>query len=763
MLTLEVITMMRQRVDFRRVLSLRQLIFVMLIAMGMMVVGAVRADDAATTAPAAGTDATATQAGPTNLQQSVKDFWFYGKVARYDLANIEGQKILSSGAQPREVLEAFEKMLDSQTTALNRQKDNLDEWMLRWANLDAMKDITAKIQDVLNQGYLTRKSDPDFIKHEIERLSVNQRAYQSAMKNLRQSGELAIPFMLDYLRDPSKAQYQAAIRLGMRDLGKYGLNALVAATYSTDGDVLVAVIDVLGDIGYDSAVPYLARVANDSSLPGGAHDAANKALARLNITAPTSVADSFYSLAEKQYYGSSSIASDTRNPMAFVWYWDSKTGLSKTDVPHTIFNDVMAMRQTEASLKAGASQSNALSLWLTANYKRQISLKEGEKDATRPANYPDANYWGVTAGASYLNDALARALKDRDSGVAMVVIGSLQQIVGQSNMLTGSGNEPLVDAMAFPDRLVRFEAAFALAAALPQKAFTGQERVVPLLGEALSQTGQSSVVVIMPNQEALNALVDGLKTNGIGAVGATTSEAAIDQANNMTSIDAFIISDDMSAAEVDKLFSLGGSNPKLKGAAKIIMVKTEASPYMQRAISDPIMSVTLAKDAAGLKIAIPEAMKRAGTLNLNTDVGTKYALRSGALLEKLAISRGQVLDISAAKVSLLSALNDARPEVVKLAGQTLGLINDKDAQSALLGKASDDKTADDVKISLYGSLATSAKFYGNQLDEPGVKTLSGIVESAQNLDVRSAAAEARGALNLPAEQAKSLVIGQSKN
>ncbi len=57
----------------------------------------------------------------------------------------------------------------------------------------------------------------------------------------------------------------------------------------------------------------------------------------------------------------------------------------------------------------------------------------------------------------------------------------------------------------------------------------------------------------------------------------------------------------------------------------------------------------------------------------------------------------------------------------------------------------------------------NAKFFGNQLEEPGVKMLSGTVESAANLDVRSAAAEARGALNLPADQAKSLVIGQSKN
>jgi hypothetical protein len=698
-----------------------------------------------------------------DLKTSVRDFWHYGKVARYDLANAEGQKILASGAQPVQILEAFEAVV-AEPEQFGMPKDNLDEWMLRWAALDAMKDVTAKLQAMLNEGYLTRKSNPDFIKHEIERLSVNERARARAMVNLRQSGELAVPFMLDYLKDPAKSQFHAEIRVAMRGLGKYGLSPMVAATFSTDADTLIPVVTALGELGYDSAVPYLARVEADPALPASAHDAASKALARLNQTAPVSVSDAFYALAEKQFYGNSSIASDTRNPMAFVWYWDATKGLYKVDVPHAIFNDIMTMRQTESSLKASQQESNALSLWLSANYKRQTSLKEGEKDATRPENYPDANYWGVTAGAQYLNDALSRALRDRDSADALAEIASLQQIVGESNMMAGASGAPLIEAMAYPDRLVRFEAAFAIAGALPQKSFTGQERVVPLLAEALAQTGQMSVVVAAPSQDTVNALVDGLKKDaGMAAVGATSAEAAIAAANALTAVDAIIISEDMAGAEVDKLIALAITNPKLQGAVKLIMVKTNASPYVERAINDPMLSTTQAADPAGLKAALPEAMKKAGTLTLNPDLGTKYAMRSAELLKRLAISRGQVLDITAAKTALLAALDDARPELVKLAGQTLALVNDKDAQAALLVKASDEKTADDAKISLYNSLATNAKFFGNLLDEPGVKTLSTTVESAQNLEVRSAAAEARGALNLPADQAKSLVIGQSKN
>jgi len=44
----------------------------------------------------------------------------------------------------------------------------------------------------------------------------------------------------------------------------------------------------------------------------------------------------------------------------------------------------------------------------------------------------------------------------------------------------------------------------------------------------------------------------------------------------------------------------------------------------------------------------------------------------------------------------------------------LGWLDSREAQVGLLTIAADDKTADDVKISLYKSLATNAKQWGNR-------------------------------------------------
>ncbi len=66
-----------------------------------------------------------------------------------------------------------------------------------------------------------------------------------------------------------------------------------------------------------------------------------------------------------------------------------------------------------------------------------------------------------------------------------------------------------------------------------------------------------------------------------------------------------------------------------------------------------------------------------------------------------------------------------------------------------------------MKIALFKALATNAKNKngGNLLDPEAVAIVQKSVASATSLEVRSAAAEARGALNLPVDEAKTLIMG----
>jgi len=88
------------------------------------------------------------------------------------------------------------------------------------------------------------------------------------------------------------------------------------------------------------------------------------------------------------------------------------------------------------------------------------------------------------------------------------------------------------------------------------------------------------------------------------------------------------------------------------------------------------------------------------------------------------------------------------------------LISAKEDQAAVAGKALDEKAPDDLKVATFKALAKSAKQWGNQLDANMTDAVQKVVETSQNPAVRAAAAEAQGALNLPAERAKNLIIQQ---
>ncbi len=702
-------------------------------------------------------DAAKAPAGDPALRESVETFWHYGKIARYDLAAEEAKKIIAKGSEPTALLDTFEKVAVA-------RKDNLEQWMLRWQGVDALRDPVTQLISIQTQAHRARRSDPKYIERNLRMMAEGDRPRVIALGRLRETGELAAPTLINYLKDPNKREFHGFARQVLRELGRSALGPLVAATETKDNDLLVQVVGALGDLGYDSVVPYLTRIANGKQASESARQAAANALATIGAGPATALnaADQFYDLAEKFYYRKASIVADNREPSAYVWYWDESNGLTKKDVPAAIFNDIMAMRSAEYALKIGGGKGDALSLWLAADYKREADLPTGATDATRAENEPAAHFYGVSAGTQYLNAVLTRASKDHESGVAIRAVKSLQEIVGQSNLFNGAESQPLLDALAFPDRQVRYEAALALAGALPQKPFAGQEQVVPLLAEALGQTGTANALLLMPSQDQVNSMSQALKGIGYGTVGATTAETAVAAAAGKPSIDVVIISEESDPKQIDQLMRLLSGTARLNRVAKVVVTKNVASSWTQAAASDPLLTATQATDGAGLKPVLDKARMDSGTLPIDDATATKYALRSAEMLSKLAITRGQVLDLNVAEGTVLGALEDSRPEVVKAVGNVAGLYGSKTAQDTLANKALDEKTSDELKVSLFKSLAVSAKFNGNHLDAGAVSGLVKLVTEGKNAEVRSAAAEAMGALNLPSDQARTLIVNQSK-
>jgi hypothetical protein len=129
----------------------------------------------------------------------------------------------------------------------------------------------------------------------------------------------------------------------------------------------------------------------------------------------------------------------------------------------------------------------------------------------------------------------------------------------------------------------------------------------------------------------------------------------------------------------------------------------------------------------------------------------------------LAVTGNTILNPGAGESGLLVALDGSRPELVGAVGNVLARLPSATAQQGLAQHALSDQTPADVRGSLFESLTQSAKQYGNLLEGAQVKLLEQEAVEIKDADLRSAAAEARGALNLPTDQARDLILSQSGN
>jgi len=625
----------------------------------------------------------------------------------------------------------------------------------------------------LNEVRTKTVRDPGNIDKNIDNLvGPNERMRLEATNRLIQAGEVAVPQMVNRLRDTKYQTQHAAILKVLRQMGSAAINPLLAVTESHEELLLIQVSRLLLEMNFTADVlPYIARAVEDPKTQQVTRGRLVAVLAMAQQPVKELKAgDLFYNLAERFYYNTSAVRPDVREANARVWSWSDGSGLSFKECPREIFSDIMAIRSAETALRYNTTK-DATSLWLSANNKRAVDF--GANPPTGPYADLDPHYWNVRLGARYLNEVLRRAMNDGDAQgilstaqrsthtmIAMRAIKSLAEIVGQSNM---EGTQ-LLDAMRYSDRQVRYEAALAIAGGLPQRPFPGQERVVLLLAEALAQTGTSGVLIFANTPAEVTAAATALKDK-YKTAGGTSAAQVIAESAQLPSIDAMLISEDVNPQELTRLFATASESPRLDRAARIIMVKASSSSWFRSGATDTRLSATLATPGTPAELAksIEEGKTRAGGIPLDEKGATEYALRAAGVLEKLAISRGQVLDISVAEPTLLAGLLDARPELAKAAARVVALLDSQRSQTALCDRAIEEKTPDDVKVSMYKGLASSAKFFGNRLDSPRIDNLRKATTAEKAPEVKAAAAEALGALNLNVEQVKPLILDRPGN
>ncbi|NLH40312.1 MAG: hypothetical protein GX448_00590 [Planctomycetes bacterium] len=576
-----------------------------------------------------------------SLADNWNDFLHYTKIGRLDLAKAYAKAVLQSNPDPAELFKLVEDNQQGYQVAMKAAENAHD---------DELASLTKEVLAVVDQGRFLRRTEPALIVEEIKRLSTTVRGKMIGTRRLQDAGEYAVPFMIDAMteaiRNPAYEVKLADLIEVLPKIGRPAIRPLTAALQTDNPQLKAEIVRALGRIGYPQSLPYLKLIA-ETSESMELRSLAAESIRLIDPRAAGGVASAlFYQLGERYYYHDESLAPPTDVNFANVWFWDGQTGrLVRTPVDQAYFHELMAMRCCEWSLRADDQFGMAIGLWLASFFKAEstgIAMPEYFGD-----NHATASVYATTAGPEYLHQALARAVNDRNAAVALGAVEALATTAGEKSLMYTLGpSQPLLQALSFQDRAVRYSAAIAIGNAGPRQEFVESRIVVQNLSEALARSGRQAV-----------------------SIGPWSDELA-----------------------------------------------------------------------------------------------DSYALRSVQAMYKLAISRNPVIDLMQALPALTAATKDTQQQIRVLACQTLAYLNSPNAQRAIADMAMDAGQEMPVKVAAFDALAGSAKLYGNLLPDAAVTAMYALIQSTDtDAAIRAAAAAAFGALNLPSQKVKDLILDQAKS
>jgi HEAT repeat protein len=419
------------------------------------------------------------------LAENWNDFLHYTKIGRFDLAKGYAKAVLQSNPDPAELFKLVEN---------NRQGYDLAMRAAETAHDDELAQLSQQLLGVIDQGRFLRRTEPKLIVEDIRRLSTTPRGKMMAIRRLKEAGEYAVPYLLnlmgDAIRDPSIETRLSDMIEALPQIGRPAIRPLTAALQMQDAQLKAEVVRALGRIGYPQTLPYLKYQVEKAEST----DIRALAAASIQQIDPralnTPAAALFYQLAERYYYHDESLAPEQGVAFGNIWFWDPQAGrLQRVEVARAYFHELMAMQCCEWSLRAEQQFGAAIGLWLAAFFKAE-STGIKMPDYFGP-NHAPALVYATTAGPEYLHQALARAVNDRNAAVALGAVEAMATNAGEKSLMYTLGPaQPLLAALGFPDRAVRYSAAIAIANAGPRQQFNESGVVVRNLAEALTPSGQ---------------------------------------------------------------------------------------------------------------------------------------------------------------------------------------------------------------------------------------------------------------------------------
>jgi hypothetical protein len=685
--------------------------------------------------------------GPLTAQDQdpetlLDDFIHYALIANVGLAE-SNALALSRSSMPDEAF--FE--LVTQTRDRATRFDQAVGWALY---VERLEPLASALEKKFERGRLELARDESRLAEAIEMLDGTTRQRMLAESRLKAAGEYAVPPLLWTLSESPDARTSRAVTGMLAAIGADAVGPLNVALPNLDPDAQVLVIGVLAEIGYSHAGPALASVARDDNAYEAARSAAANALARLGVPLKAGLS-TLYTVQAMQYFdGQASLVPQAHGHVNNFWTWDPMSGLVSRDVPEAVFDDVMAMVMASKALGADPANAQAMSIFVAANLRRQRELRGGDDLVYGDLAY-SPEFYATVFGPQVAQQILTMAMDRGDSALALDAITAIGRTAGAEAVLTG-GNQPLVEAMFYPDRRVQYESALAVAGTLPSDSFEGSYRVVPLLASAVRSGDQLYAIVIGGSEEDRRKTTTSLEAMGWSVVGqAEDAPDAVDAAGAVPGIDLAVVHTGL-AEQAMEIADWLGAMTRTTATPVLLLTQGAEVHVLDNELGGNDMAMAAHSDISDQAMAavLEDLLASAAGGRLDAAEAEAFSARALSTLRDIALA-DTVLSIHDAIGALVDALGTADGATRDLIAETLAMIDADIAQQTLIDAAMHEGDLM-ARIVLLDQAAASVRRWGNLAEDWQVEAVMDLAESTAG-PLADAAARLNGALNHPGTSA----------
>lgn len=679
-------------------------------------------------------------------QRNLESFIHYVIVGRADLAAASANALLASGIGDEELAE----LVDEAGLAAR-----LDQALLSGRRLDGVQPLVGELSVKVERGRFNLATDGDRIKDSMGMLTGNVRGRMLGRDRLAAAGPYAVRPLLEVLvsgDDPILVSEAEALLV--QRIREGAVLPLCEALPTLSPQAQERVLFVLGGIGAPSArtaLPFIADLAGSTESDVTAAKAA-EALSRLGGSAENPSAQ-FTALADRFFrYDESLVALPPQRSLEAVdsldvWSYGNFSGLEPTPVAKSLWFDVMAMRMARRALELDSTNRPALAIFIASDLRRGITIaSEGVTDPIFGGERYSPEFYATAAGPSIAQDVLSLALSVKDTPLARKAISVLASTAGSESMIRAGEARPMVEALGYPGRRVRIEAALAIAAAMPRTAFPGDHSVVPILASAV-RSDAAFAVVIASDLEERRQTAGALSSAGYTVLpgGADYAEAEIGILGNV-GVDLIVVRGNAEAIGAAHAAARGSA---LTNAVPLVAVATafdagEASTVVRDDVA--AMSMVAPGDDAALIATVRDFLEQVLGSAMDASEAREYAILSLEALKAIAMSGGSVLSITDAEGPLGEALASESGALKVMIAEVLAMIGTNSAQQTLIDAAI--SAGDGEQVDLLDQAAASARRFGNRSHPSQASALVGLIQASGG-DVADAAGRLYGALDLP--------------